>query len=423
MNEQFISHFANRLASIANRAKRLTTWPLPNPDELTFITRREVDFGFDETTDNDFEEVVSDLLKKHKWSEKFSERSLHEKLIEVVVELLKADKGDGTGEPFAKLVASYEGFNIENVVFIPLGGIVLNLPEITLGKITLRKITRGAAQEPFVRIDAHAVNKKWEAQHEDVKKHFFGNDTLSEVVCAEFRAVAEPNRAEERAIEECNRVLEFLRFVIPSLYEEYERVEIGYLWDVVEMRGLVLTVQALKPFYHCSSRKSGPVTPFEFNTATVQKLESIGVFRVGEILQKPPHETNEFEKVVLQAIHWYGTSVSQAEIENKFLNLLISIESLLSPKDREPIANAISEGIAFVLGDNFQNRVSLKKRIKELYGIRSGLSHGGKKEILEADLIHLQDIAGRLLVWAIKQVDKFKSHQELFDWIEEQKLT
>jgi len=105
------------------------------------------------------------------------------------------------------------------------------------------------------------------------------------------------------------------------------------------------------------------------------------------------------------------------------LNLLISIESLLTPKEREPIANAIAEGIALVLGEDLENRLSLKKRMKDLYGQRSGLSHGGSKDILESDLSHLQDIAGRLLVWAIKQVDNFKSHQELFDWIEAQKLS
>lgn len=423
MNEQFINQFARRLASVASRAKRLTSWPLADADTMVFITRREVDFGFDEATNNDFEEMVSELLKKQKWSEKYSERFLREKLIEVVAELLKTNQLDKAGEVFTKLVESYEAFDVENIVFIPLGGISLDLPEFTIGKIAFRKIARGAAQEPFVRIDAHAKNKNWEVQHEDVKRRFFGNNTLFEVVCAEFRVIAEANRAEERAFEECNRVLELLRFVIPALYEDYERVEIGYLWEILEAQGAVLTVQTLKPFYHCSPRKSGPASPFELNAATVQKFESVGVFRVGKILQKLPQETNEFEKIILRAIHWYGTSVSQTEIENKFLNLLISIESLLTPKEREPIATAIAEGVALVLGDDLETCRRLKKRMKELYSNRSGLSHGGSKEILESDLLHLQDIAGKLLVWAIKQVDNFKSHQELFDWIEAQKFS
>ena len=91
--------------------------------------------------------------------------------------------------------------------------------------------------------------------------------------------------------------------------------------------------------------------------------------------------------------------------------------------NKQSITNAIAEGVALVLGDDLETRRRLKKRMKELYSNRSGLSHGGSKEILESDLLHLQDIAGRLLVWAIKQVDNFKSHQELFDWIEAQKFS
>jgi len=148
----------------------------------------------------------------------------------------------------------------------------------------------------------------------------------------------------------------------------------------------------------------------------------LGVFQVGKILQKN-QQTNDFERAILRSIHWHGASVAQTEIKNKFLNLLTSIESLLTPKDGEPIANAIAEGVAFVLGDDLEKRRHLKKQMKGLYGLRSSLSHGGQKEILDADLSHLQDIAGKLLVWAIKQVDNFKSHQELFDWIDEQKFS
>jgi len=253
-----------------------------------------------------------------------------------------------------------------------------------------------------------------------MKRRFFGGHGI--IICAEFRVVAEPQRAEERAVEECNRVLELLRYSIPSLYKDFQRVEIGFLWEIIQSHGAVLTVESLTPAYHCSSRIIGPATPFEINETTLQAFESLGVFQVGKILQKN-QEANDFEKAILRAIHWHGTSVSQTEIENKFLNLLISIESVLTPKGRESITNAIAEGVALVLGDDLETCRRLKKRMKELYSNRSGLSHGGSKEILESDLLHLQDIAGKLLVWAIKQVDNFKSHQELFDWIEVQKFS
>jgi len=421
MNEQSINQLSEQLGSIVRRAKRLTTWPLTETEALPFMTRREVDFGFDEATQNDFEDLVSKLLKKHKWSEKYSERFLSKQLLDFIAKLIKGNQPEASQACFKRLVADYDDFNKENVVFIPLGGIALNLSEFVVGNITFRKILRNGSQEPFARIDPYIITNhpSWAMRHEEMKSRLFGGDGVLEVVCAEFRVVAEPQRAEERAVEECNRVLELLRFSTPSLYKDFHRVEIGFLWEIMEAHGAVLTVEALEPAYHCSSRIVGSGIFFELNESTIHALELLGIFQVSKILQKKPQETNEFERVILRAIHWYSASVGQTEIENRFLNLLISIESLLTPKEREPIANAIAEGVALVLGDDLEKRRHLKKQMKELYGQRSGLSHGGSKEILESDLSHLQDITGKLLVWAIKRLDKFKSHAELFNWIEE----
>jgi hypothetical protein len=424
MNEQFIIQLSEQLGSIIRRAK-LMALPLTVANALPFIANRgQTVFGFDEATKTDFEDLISKLLKNNKWSEKYSERFLSDQLLNIIAELIKDRQLNASQACIKKLVAEYENFTKENVVFIPIGGIALNLPEFVVGNIKFRKILRNGAQEPFARIDPQIITNhpSWAMKHEEMKSHLFGGHGVLEIVCAEFRVVAEPNRAEERAVEECNRVLELLRYSIPSLYKDFQRVEIGFLWEIIQSHGAVLTVESLTPAYHCSSRKIGPATPFEISETTLQALESLGVFQVGKILQKN-QDANDFEKAILRAIHWHGTSVSQTEIENKFLNLLICIESLLTPKEREPIANAVAEGVALVLGDDLETRLGLKKRMKKLYSNRSGLSHGGSKEILESDLIHLQDMAGKLLVWAIKQVDNFKSHQELFDWIEEQKLS
>jgi hypothetical protein len=420
MNEHFIIQLSEQLGSIVWRAK-LMALPLTVADALPLIANRgQIVFGFDDATKTDFEDLISKLLKNNKWSEKYSERFLSDQLLDIIAELIKDRQLNASQACIKKLVAGYESFTKENVVFIPIGGIALNLPELVVGNIKFRKIARDGNQEPFARLDSHIANTQWTRQHEEVKQRFFGGYGI--IICAEFRVVAEPHRAEERAIEECNRVLELLRYSIPSLYKDFQRVEIGFLWEIIQSHGAVLTVESLTPAYHCSSRIIGPATLFEISETTLQALESLGIFQVGKILQKN-QEANDFEKAILRAIHWHGTSVSQTEIENKFLNLLISIESLLTPKEREPIANAIAEGVAFVLGDDLRKRLHLKKRMKQLYGQRSGLSHGGSKEILESDLSHLQDIVGKLLVWAIRQVDKFKSHAELFDWIEEQKLS
>ena len=70
-----------------------------------------------------------------------------------------------------------------------------------------------------------------------------------------------------------------------------------------------------------------------------------------------------------------------------------------------------------------ENRKVLKKRVQDLYSLRSAVSHGGRKEILESDVKELNKIVRMLIMIMIKRKDEFKSQKELLSWIEEQKLS
>jgi hypothetical protein len=99
------------------------------------------------------------------------------------------------------------------------------------------------------------------------------------------------------------------------------------------------------------------------------------------------------------------------------------METLLTPRDGSPIANAIAEGVAFILSKEFEARKRIKKFIKDLYKKRSGISHGGHIEILEMDFLQLRDLCGELLNQMIKRKNEFNSQKMLLEWIENQKLT
>ena len=111
------------------------------------------------------------------------------------------------------------------------------------------------------------------------------------------------------------------------------------------------------------------------------------------------------------------------ERENKFLNLTTCLEAFFTPKERDPITNAIAEGCAFVLSEGFENRKAIHRRVKLLYGQRSGLSHGGKTAILDSELTEIALIAWQLLYAMTAKLDEFQSKESLREWIEEQKFT
>ncbi|MGB8348365.1 MAG: hypothetical protein WCD86_26015, partial [Ktedonobacteraceae bacterium] len=92
--------------------------------------------------------------------------------------------------------------------------------------------------------------------------------------------------------------------------------------------------------------------------------------------------------------------------------------TLISPS----LANQVAEGVARLLTTELQNRVALKQRIKDLYGMRSGLSHGGQKAILEADLADLRSIVKELIFQMIARKDEFSTHEALLKWLDERRL-
>lgn len=168
--------------------------------------------------------------------------------------------------------------------------------------------------------------------------------------------------------------------------------------------------------YEIPSSYKGPLQPFELSTENIQKMVQIGIFKVAEIL-KLPDKITDFEKALLRGIHWFATSHTQFEKENEFLNLMTCLETFLTPSGAALIspslANQVAEGAARLLTTELENRNALKKRIQSMYGMRSGVSHGGQKAILETDLADLRSHAKELIFQMIERKDEFPTQKAL----------
>ncbi len=143
---------------------------------------------------------------------------------------------------------------------------------------------------------------------------------------------------------------------------------------------------------------------------------------VSAILAKPVSALSDFERVLLRGLHWFGNALPQKEPENELLSLVTCLETFLTPRDGNPIGTAIAEGVALLLGNTLDERKKLKKRVKDLYGKRSSVSHGGEKAVLESDLIELREIAKNFIQRMISLGKRIQSQKELLEMIEDQKL-
>jgi hypothetical protein len=91
-----------------------------------------------------------------------------------------------------------------------------------------------------------------------------------------------------------------------------------------------------------------------------------------------------FFRMLLRGLHWFAVSQTQVERENELLNLITCLETFLS--DGKSITNAVAVNAAHLLATGLEARLEIKRKLQGLYSVRSGVSHGGQKAILEQEL-------------------------------------
>jgi len=242
-------------------------------------------------------------------------------------------------------------------------------------------------------------------------------------VCAVFTTLAEPKRAKQKTQERCACVLDLLRYAIPALYPRSAEVRVGFDGELWRFASPIPIVSSDNSQFSIQWLEMGPVFPMEISQETIQSLEEIGVLRLGKALEKQACQRSEFETVLLRGVHWFANAQLPLEKATQFLSLVTCLESFLCPKDRDPISTSVAEGVALVLGENLDNRRRLKRKVKELYGIRSAITHSGLETVLDVDLETLRNIALALTSALIKRADDFSKQQDLLDWIEDKKLS
>ena len=139
---------------------------------------------------------------------------------------------------------------------------------------------------------------------------------------------------------------------------------------------------------------------------------------------------NEMEKRIFNAVNWIGMAVAERNNSMAFSMASYAIESLLQYQQKGEIINksivaSMSEAIAFILGNNFDERKSYEKKFQDLYGIRSKIVHGKSSDITDYQTLEMIDL-GVQLVRKLLTDEKFRkdlSPENIKDYIYRQRYT
>jgi len=379
----------------------------------------EIAYSLPQDRQEQFNEIIRLILKENHFSEKFTEGYISKKLKSIFADLIKGQKIDLI-DIISKMIEELEKYNEENTVYVPVTGIRMSV-DLDIGNIHLLRATDEILEQVRERIrDIVEKSKTDEEKKPKIIASFVKEmeQALGSHTLALYTVVAEPSRAYERAKEETRRALELFRFASKAIYPMSDDIRVGLKGEPAydTRTAFVFSENSLST----KSDNEGSIRPFEYDGNTKARMDEIGVFKVSDILKKD-NQTN-FEEVVLRAIHWFSSALQQSEIENSFLSLIIALETIFTAERGNPITNTVAEGTALVLAKELEPRKMIKRRIKDYYGMRSGIAHGGKKTILVTDYYNLINIVGSIIVLLIEKTEEFESHKSFTDWIEETKL-
>ncbi|QXC12430.1 hypothetical protein I6L25_00710 [Acinetobacter nosocomialis] len=124
------------------------------------------------------------------------------------------------------------------------------------------------------------------------------------------------------------------------------------------------------------------------------------------------------------AINWFADAANSKENRKSFLFYAIGLEALFTLDHRENITKNLAESCAFLLSTNLQSRKNIFKNITYLYQQRSGIAHGGNKNIETADLRMIKKYLAYsiLSIITLIQEGKLYSIQDFKDFLLNEKF-
>lgn len=422
MNKNTINAIGKKLGSILENLKDPFT--LGDTTSKTILYNGKI-YAFTDDHVQIYNDVLKTILKFNNFNQRFSEKYIDNELKKILNKVISEKNYSNLTNYLESLIEFLNTYNIKRNVILPLVGLQLNIDIFKIGKLTIRKFQEEDAKiliKEIENIIDQTKNSIEQKNHYKKLQSEIVNNNFKNFNCAEMSVIAEPERASERIVEEARNVIDIIYFSIPALHAENKKVHIGLVGEFFQAKRFINVLSESKDSFDLKMVVTGPLVPFEISDESISLMKDLGIFKLSEIIEKNGNEINSFEEVLLRGVHWFASAQKQEESENRLLNLITTIETFLTPKDGNPIGTAIAEGTAILLSTGLENRKKMKKRVQELYRLRSAVSHGGKKNIFNTDVKELLLIVANLIRVLIDFLDAFSTHKDLFDFIEAKKL-
>ena len=389
--------------------------------------------------------ALKELLKDSFFENNVTTKFLEQELLKIISEALpRADQDAYLNKWLGELKDSIEERMEEWVFIIPLENITLHTEPFEVGNVKLYTFNENKAEEFMSTATALLNRDLYEYENEEwlnLKK------SNSNRVCAEVKVKGLLDKSREIALKKVRTALNILRLYTYPHSDDFLRRYVGIVGEVIprDVR-YILGFTEDKKWILPMPEDFGYLAPFELDSERIETMKNNGFEIVNEILKRDTH--NSFETRLLASIYWFGSGVNISEIKaaeiqkqkdekqknkhvdfeyfnagDRFLKLFIALEALLIFGEHEPITNNLAERVAFLLNNEYEKRKEIKKRMKDLYRVRSKIVHHGGVDITHYDLQYLTVVTQQVIITLILGKDELgiKNKEDLMEWFEKQK--
>jgi hypothetical protein len=179
------------------------------------------------------------------------------------------------------------------------------------------------------------------------------------------------------------------------------------------------------------SWRVGPgVFVYDIQRDLLSKIDSITLQKLQELIESDFLEPRtETKKKFFLGIRWLGEATKPDTIEGRFVKLAFALEALVGGEPKQETLSArgltatLAERSAFLVGKTPDERQEIHKEIYTYYGIRSGIVHGGAKQVSDEHIIAFASLV-RKVAWALlDRINEFPDVDSLQKWVHVQRYS
>jgi Apea-like HEPN len=162
--------------------------------------------------------------------------------------------------------------------------------------------------------------------------------------------------------------------------------------------------------------RSNEERPLQIDDEDVESIRRAGVFALAELWFRP--SLKPFERALLNAVHWCADAMVQHQPANRFLSLMICLETLFGRGEGTAITELLTERVAVTITPVVSDRQAVKESMERAYSKRSKISHGEVRGVKDQEMRDAAQAVVRVMECLVQRLGEYRTLDEYHRWVD-----